>query len=534
MSYVPRQQAESLGFATTTPLGIGGSYVSTLIDANNWSQVQTEVLADQDGTMLFEFHSDAGGTDVVRSLTVPYTAADGYQLFAAPAFTNYIKYTFTNTSGVAQTDFYFTTKLLSTALSPQTLRADGFISPAMMTNLNRSVIVGSNSNGSYTNLSANGVDSNNSTSTPLGISGVFTGAWSDVTGFAEIRVSYDADQPGTDCRLEFSPDGAIVERSIPVPPQANTLQTNFGAVHTLNPILPYFRVVYTNGSVAQTAFNLTTIFATTTGNGLISRSTQVLNRYNDVQLSRLINSPEQDRNFGLIGYERAERKFGVNEAVSNGAYEDIWAEGGLYTLLQTADTVRVKAGGNAADTAAGIGARIITVEGLDENWNEASEDITLAGTLVSASTTTTFIRINRVFVKTCGTYGGSNTGIIRIEDTSATTILAHIPAGNGITFQAIYAVPAGKTAYITEIKTSVGESNSADVRMWNVEAGDLTFPVKKYESAVEDFSGYQPDKLETYLKFQEKETLGFDAIRITGSGSARISVEFDFILVDNA
>jgi hypothetical protein len=152
MSYTPNQQAEKVGFLTTTPLSASGVYTSSLIDANGWSQVQTEVNSDQDGTMLFEFCSDAAGTDVVRSLTVPFVAANGYQLFGAPAFTNYIKYTFTNNSGSSQTDFYFTTKLLSTALSPQTLRADGFISSAMMTNLNRSIIVGTDVAGNYRNV----------------------------------------------------------------------------------------------------------------------------------------------------------------------------------------------------------------------------------------------------------------------------------------------------------------------------------------------------------------------------------------------
>ena len=387
----------------------------------------------------------------------------------------------------------------------------------------------------YVSTVGNIKDANNSTTTPLGISGVFTGGWTDCLRYAEIRVSFDSDQPGVSCFLQFSEDGVNVERSIPVPPQANTLQTNFGGVHTLNPILQYFRIVYTNGTVAQTEFTVSTLLAGRTGNGLISRASQTLNRFNDVTLSRLINSPSLDRNFGLIGYEESKRKFGLNEAVTNSLpYQDIWAEGGPFPLLETATTVRVQAGGNAADNVAGAGARTITVSGLDENWEEAEEDITLAGASASASTTTTFIRINRVKLKTCGTYGGSNTGVIRIEDTATTVgVLAHIPAGLGVTFQSIVSVPAGKTAYITEIKTSVGQSNSADVRLWKVEDGSLPFPCRTYETIVEDFSGFQPDKLETFLKVNEKETIGFDALRITGSGSARISVRFDYILVDN-
>jgi hypothetical protein len=151
MTYIPNQPAEKTGFVTTSNLTNGSSYVSSILDAAGYSQVQTEVNASHDGTMTFEFCSDAGGTDVVRTLTVPYTAANGYQLFGAPAFTNYIRYAFLNNSGSDQTDFYFTTKFLTVPLSPQTLRVDGFISPAMMANINRSVIVGADSSGNFQN-----------------------------------------------------------------------------------------------------------------------------------------------------------------------------------------------------------------------------------------------------------------------------------------------------------------------------------------------------------------------------------------------
>jgi hypothetical protein len=153
MTYIPTKQSQELGFVTTSLLTNGSSYVtSPLLDVSGYTQVQTEVNASHDGTMLFEFCSDLAGTDVVRSLTVPYTAANGYQLFAAPAFTDYIRYTFTNDSGSDQTDFYFTTKLLSTGLTPQTLRVDAFLAPAMMANVARSVIVGKNKKGNYNNV----------------------------------------------------------------------------------------------------------------------------------------------------------------------------------------------------------------------------------------------------------------------------------------------------------------------------------------------------------------------------------------------
>ncbi len=153
MTYSPQQQAEKTGFVTDTPLAIGGIFtLSPLLNVDGYSQVQTEIRADQDGTIDIRFCSDLAGTDTVRSLSIPYIASDGFQLYASPAFANYVEYKFINTSGVAQTDFYFTTKLLSVALSPQTLTVNGFISKTMTSNINRSILVGQDESGNFRNV----------------------------------------------------------------------------------------------------------------------------------------------------------------------------------------------------------------------------------------------------------------------------------------------------------------------------------------------------------------------------------------------
>ncbi len=153
MSYTPPLDAEITAFLTTTPLGIGAAFTSPIIDVDGFSQVQTEILASHDGTISIEFCSDAAGLDVIRSLSIPYLAANGYQFFAAPAFGNFIKYEFTNTSGVLQTDFYYTTKILTTAISPQLLTTNAFIAAAMVATLGRNIIVGQDESGLFGNVS---------------------------------------------------------------------------------------------------------------------------------------------------------------------------------------------------------------------------------------------------------------------------------------------------------------------------------------------------------------------------------------------
>jgi len=121
--------------------------------------VQTDVLSDVDGTITIDFVQDSGGTDILRTLTIPYTGGDGYQFFSAPAFTPYVRYRFT-ADEAGQTDFYFDTKALRVALSPQILGVDAFISPKMVSSLNRSVISGKTEGGSIYNNVNIGVTDN--------------------------------------------------------------------------------------------------------------------------------------------------------------------------------------------------------------------------------------------------------------------------------------------------------------------------------------------------------------------------------------
>lgn len=165
-------------------------------------------------------------------------------------------------------------------------------------------------------------------------------------------------------------------------------------------------------------------------------------------------------------------KFGFNPNVGT-SYEDVWDAGGTYTgWLTAAQTIRVRSGGNAADTAAGAGARTVTIQGLDENWAEASETVTLAGASASAATTTTFIRVSRAFVATCGAYGGANTGNILIEETGASSLMAVIVAGNSQTQMFMLTVPAGQTGYLRSLHTYADSNKTMSIRLWKRENAD--------------------------------------------------------------
>ena len=152
-------KVNGLAFSTSDLLTNGQTYDSGVLSLVNYTQVQTDVLSDVNGTIVVDFVEDVVGADVLRTLTIPYIGGSGFQMFAAPAFTPYVRYRFT-ADAAGQADFYFDTKFLTTALSPQVLGTEAFISPTMSASLNRSVLVGKTIAGSYENLTVDQIAGN--------------------------------------------------------------------------------------------------------------------------------------------------------------------------------------------------------------------------------------------------------------------------------------------------------------------------------------------------------------------------------------
>ena len=242
-----------------------------------------------------------------------------------------------------------------------------------------------------------------------------------------------------------------------------------------------------------------------------------------------------DMNAGkLAGYSTV-AKFGRNDDVGTGAYEDIWVNGGTYNWLQAASAVRVKAGGNIADDSGGAGAQKVMIAGLDENWMQVEEEVTLAGASASSPTTTTFIRVYRAYVTDAGAYTGSNTAAIVIETTGDVTV-ASIGAGLGQTQLGIYTVPAGKTAYLVRVFINVSQvgNKQVNVRMWQRQnADDVTTPFasKRLVDIWDEVAGQVAVSHLSYPSFPAKTDVWFDAIADTAASA--VDVRFDMILVDD-
>ena len=186
-------------------------------------------------------------------------------------------------------------------------------------------------------------------------------------------------------------------------------------------------------------------------------------------LREIRNADGQALSAGRVPGSSVVHKFGANLLVPT-TFTPV-TRGGIYPMVQVAGatTLRVKAGGNAADTAAGAGAREITIQGLSPTGVEIFESVITAGASASTSTTATFIRVYRAWVSASGTYastaGGSHVADIVIEDTAGTQDWATIPLngfGMAQTTIAAYTVPLGKTAYMRSWLLQVDSNKAVD------------------------------------------------------------------------
>jgi hypothetical protein len=158
-------------------------------------------------------------------------------------------------------------------------------------------------------------------------------------------------------------------------------------------------------------------------------------------------------------------KFGMNIDVDSDK-ETIWDGGGIYTYIETAETLTVTSN-DVQDNPTGTGARNVEIQGLNQAGEVVVEIVDLAGTSIQE-----FKRVFRVKVIASGA-SGVNEGTISVTSDDTSTVLAIIgvdgiggnAAGRGQTFMAQYTIPAGKTGYITQWTVGCGKQNTDAIAM---------------------------------------------------------------------
>jgi hypothetical protein len=147
---------------------------------------------------------------------------------------------------------------------------------------------------------------------------------------------------------------------------------------------------------------------------------------------------------------------GVASSVGT-SFVTVWNQNTVYSYLSSATTLTVSSS-NANDTSAGTGARTLAIFGLDGNYNEINETITLNGQ-TAVTTVNSYLRVFHLEVLTAGS-GGAASGTIYA---GTGTVTAGVPAniystyttGAGAT-ACIWTVPAGYTGFLNTYSSGYG------------------------------------------------------------------------------
>lgn len=237
------------------------------------------------------------------------------------------------------------------------------------------------------------------------------------------------------------------------------------------------------------------------------------------------------RSSGQVSGTTVVQKFGRNPDVGTAAFEHTWYNGGPYNWLTGSSTLRVQAGGDAADTSAGAGAREITILGLDSSWNELTETVILSGSSASAPTTGSFLRVNRAFVSKVGTYGSTNVGDVLVETTDAGLVVANIEGGIGQTQLGHYSVPSGMTAYIAVIRLRYSSNKQGNILMYQRQGAEVVvapFNPNRVLQTWTEFAGESFNLLESMMRIPACSDVWFEAQAISSAGA--LDVSFDIVL----
>jgi len=221
---------------------------------------------------------------------------------------------------------------------------------------------------------------------------------------------------------------------------------------------------------------------------------------------------------GLIRGASSIHKFGAVPQLSINTTGTCWDKNDTlypWSALTSASVLTAQAV-NASDNG-----KILTILGLDSNYNEISDTITLSSS-GTASTTKQFLRVYRGYIST----GANNVGAIDVR-IGANTVL-YINVGLAQTLMMIYTVPAGKDLLL--LKGACTSQSGADasgffyVRFF----GQTAFRIQ-HTFEVSGSDGYDY-KFEVPFKVPEKTDIDFRLT--TRSNNGRYTAAFDGVLVD--
>jgi hypothetical protein len=223
-------------------------------------------------------------------------------------------------------------------------------------------------------------------------------------------------------------------------------------------------------------------------------------------------------------------KFGKVILAASATPEDVWDGGGDYpwpTVAQIHDIVSTDADDDFVG-ASGNGARTVEIFGLDANYDQISETVTMNGQL-DVPTTRSYLRINRMVVRTAGDTG-SNEGTITATGQTDATVTSQITIGNNQTLQAIYTIPNNRIGYMTHYYSAMDRNvttGAADIQLF-IRPQSEVFQLKHIIGTIAAGASYFHHDFGVYLQVLAKSDIKIRAA--VTANNTHISAGFDIIL----
>ncbi len=374
-----------------------------------------------------------------------------------------------------------------------------------------------------------GVDGVNSTAIPLNNGETFTGEWTNSKA-PELVVALACDVSLT-YKIQFSINASDID---------STLSYNFVAgvpevPHRLVIARQYYRLVIENNSGSNATYLRAQVREGSFG-PLTSALNGTLWQDSDTIVTRSI-PPAVDIARGNVKNWSVVTKFGQNTAISTTA-EDIWSTGGLYNWQTSAQSLEILSG-SGNDTSAGSGAQVVTVYGLDANWDFQEEEVTMNGA-TPVPLSNTYIRIYRMRVTRRGSYTGTNAGVVTLRVSGGGAILATIDfdssagSGHGSTAMSMYSVPRGHKLVVSDYLINIEASKPVNVYAYvRTNANDVTTPYSGQYFTPLEIAGAQGTferKLTNKFVIPEYSDVWFAAYA-TGATTGFVKISYTGVLI---
>lgn len=171
---------------------------------------------------------------------------------------------------------------------------------------------------------------------------------------------------------------------------------------------------------------------------------------------------------------------------------------------------------------AGDDGKNLLIKGLDANYDEITETVTLVGA-GDVVTTTSFLRINDVILVT----GTTNIGLITVQNAAKTIKYGGIRAGDGRNQSSIYTVPAGHCFYLYRIDAFSSDSTAAKPAVFRNLSINSSGQI--YNTARTTFFNNMNILRQLPFKYSEKTDIQFQIA--TDQGSHELSVFGEGVLI---